>query len=127
MVAFILVLPLILFPIFNNINLYMDLHKYNTLKQVAREAILRMEIEGGLTQADYDAIMEYLEDQNFDTSNIHINYTPHPVNFGDEVAIEILYDYTKVRYTFGVGIKRVEESETMVCGPLKSTSKYYDN
>ncbi len=127
-VAFILVLPVLLFPVFNTFHVYMDLYKYNMLKQVAREALLRMEVTGGLTEEDKDRILDYLEDRNFERSNIHLDYTPHPVEFGEEIAFRITYNYTQVRYTFGIGgIQRVEKNSSMVYGPLKSTSKYYDN
>jgi len=127
-VAFILVLPIILFPVFNTFHKYMEIHKYDILKQTAREALLRMEVTGGLTPEDKDKILDYLEDQDFERSKIHLDYTPHPVGFGEEVAVRITYDYTRVSYTFGIGgIQKVEENTSMVYGPLKSTSKYYEN
>jgi hypothetical protein len=126
LLAFLLVLPLLLVPIFNNIYAYADMNRYDLLKQAARESLLRMEIHGGLTQEDYDSILSYLEERNFDTAKLQVDYTPYPVDFGEEVAIRIGYEYTQSRFSLGLGgIKKTVSEEEMVYGPVRTTSKYY--
>lgn len=125
--AFLLILPLLLVPIFNGFYYFSDINKYDILKQVSREALLRMEITGGLTAQDYDRIISYLESKNFDVSNVQFDYTPYPVNFGEEVAVSISYTYEQVRFSLGLGgIQKMKNVEVMTYGPIKSISKHYE-
>jgi hypothetical protein len=125
--AFIIILPLLLFPLFNGVYAYMDMNRYDIMKQVAREALLRMEINGGLKETDRERILDYLAARGFDISRIEMDYTPHPVGFGEEVAFRISYSQSRVRYTLGFeGLRRIEEDRTMTYGPVKTTSKRYE-
>lgn len=122
----IFVLPFLLLPIFNTVYSFVDMNKYDIIKQVSRDALLRMEIEGGLTQDGYYGIMSYLESKGFNVNNVHVDYTPAPVQYGDEVDIKITYNYVSRRFTFGMGgIKRVDQNTQMSYGPLSSISKKY--
>jgi hypothetical protein len=123
-VGFLLVLPLIIIPVFNMFYAYMETYTYNIMMQVSREALLRMEIEGGLTDESYSKILSYLEERNLDISGIHIDYTPYPVDYGEEVAFRISYDYISTRFDL-VSLSRITEPRTMIYGPVKSTSKNY--
>jgi hypothetical protein len=123
-IGFLLVLPLIIIPVFNMFYAYMETYTYNIMMQVSREALLRMEIEGGLTDESYSKILSYLEERNLDISGIHIDYTPYPVDYGEEVAFRISYDYISTRFDL-VSLSRITEPRTMIYGPVKSTSKNY--
>ena len=48
-VAFVLILPFLILPIANTIYMLSDLVVYDRIRQVTRDAVLRMEIDGGLT------------------------------------------------------------------------------
>lgn len=127
LLAFILILPLVLCPVLNTFHSYFDINKYDVLKQVTREALLRMEITGGLTSKDYDRVLNFLEEKNFDLNMVDINYTPYPVNFGDTVAFQINYTYEQIRYSLGLsGIIKTVTEEVMTYGPVQTTSKYYE-
>lgn len=127
LVAFLLILPLFLLPIWDGFQVFSDLYRYDILKQAARQALLRMESKGGLTPADYDSLVLYLTERGFAEDNLDIDYTPFPINYGDDVAISLSYSYTRTRYNLGLtGLQRVEETGVMVCGPYSSTSKHYE-
>jgi hypothetical protein len=126
-VAFVLVLPFLILPIANTINMLTDLVIYDTIRQAAREALLRMEIEGGLTSDGLYTLEGYLQSKGLDMNKVHIDYTPYPVEYGDEVRVKVSYEYKARRYTIGLGgIRRVDENATMAYGPLSSVSKKYE-
>ena len=125
-IAFLLVLPLLLMPIFNSIQNFVALTKHDILKQVARDALLLAETHGGLTPQDVNSILSYLSSKGFDTSKVSITYSPTPVNYGNEVYVKITYQTTITYFTFGLGgFKRVEMPLPMSYGPIYSVSKYY--
>ncbi|WP_422445308.1 hypothetical protein [Thermoanaerobacterium sp. DL9XJH110] len=126
-IGFILVLPFLILPIANTVYMLSSLVNYDIIRQAARDALLRMEIEGGLTSDGLYALEGYLQSKGLDMDRVHIDYTPYPVEYGDEVRIKISYGYTKKRYIIGLGgIKRIDENATMVYGPLFSVSKKYE-
>ncbi len=126
-VAFVLILPFLILPIANTVNMLTDLVIYDRIRQAARGAVLQMEIEGGLTEDGFYSIEAYLQSKGIDTSKVHINYTPYPVEYGQEVRVEISYDYMIRRYQIGLGgITRDDTEATMVYGPLLSVSKKYE-
>ncbi|MDP9750343.1 hypothetical protein [Thermoanaerobacter pentosaceus] len=125
-IAFLLILPLLLMPIFNSIQNFIALTRHDMLKQVTREALLIAETHGGLTQQDVNSIINYLSSKGFDASKISIDYSPAPVNYGSEVYVKITYDTTISYFTFGLGgFKKVEMPLPMSYGPIYSISKYY--
>jgi len=127
LIAFLLILPLFLMPLWDGFHVFQDIHRYDILQQAARQAILRMETKGGLTPVDLNNLVLYLTDRGFTADALDIDYTPFPINYGNDVAITISYNYTRLRYTLGLtGLERVEEAGVMVCGPLSSTSKHYE-
>ncbi len=126
-IAVLLILPLFLFPLWDGFYIFQEIHKYDILKQAARQAILRMESQGGLTPADHGDLVLYLTEKGFVEDDLTIDYTPYPVEYGEDVIISISYNYTKTRFSLTLtGLDRVEEDGVMTCGPLKSTSKHYE-
>lgn len=125
-IAFLLILPLLLMPIFNSIQNFVALNRHDLLKQVTRDTLLTAETHGGLTQQDINSIISYLSNKGFDASKIRIDYSPAPVNYGSEVYVKITYDTTISYFTFGLGgFKKVEMPLSMSYGPIYSISKYY--
>jgi len=126
-IALVLILPLFLFPIWSGFNMFSELHHYDVLKQTARLALLRMESQGGLTPADYNSLVSYLAGKGFPAEELTIDYTPYPINYGEDVVISISCGYIKTSFSLTVtGLEKIEEAAVMVCGPLKSTSKHYE-
>lgn len=126
-IAFVLILPFLILPIANTVNMLTDLVIYDRIRQAARSAVLQMEIEGGLTADGLYNIEAYLQSKGIDLSKIHIDYTPYPVEYGEEVKVKISYDYMTRRYLIDLGgIKRNDTEATMVYGPLSSISKKYE-
>lgn len=126
-VAFILILPFLILPVANTVNILADLTVYDTIRQACRKALLRMEMEGGMTQEGLYELEHFLQSRGLDFSRTHVDYTPYPVDYGDEVVIRMSYIYRTRRYTIGLGgISRVEEDAEMVYGPVSSVSKKYE-
>lgn len=126
-IAFLLILPLILMPLWEGFHVFSDIYRYDIMKQAARQALLRMESQGGLSPADHSNLILYLTEKGFDEEDLDIDFTPFPINYGNDVVISISNNYTRTRFTITLtGLARVEEAGVMVCGPLKSTSKHYE-
>lgn len=126
-IAFVLILPFLILPIANTVNMLADLVTYDVIRQAGRDAILRMEIEGGLTQDGLYITEAYLESKGLDPGRVKIDYTPYPVEYGEEVKIKINYEYIARRYSIGLGgIKRIDKEAGMSYGPLASVSKKYE-
>ncbi|TYP56821.1 hypothetical protein [Thermosediminibacter litoriperuensis] len=126
-VAFVLVLPFLILPIANTVNMLTDLTRYDVLRQAAREAILRMEIEGGMMADALYTLEAFLQSKGIDLNKVHIDYTPYPVPYGEEVKIRIAMDTVIRRYSITLGgIRRVDENVQMVYGPISSVSKKYE-
>lgn len=86
-----------------------------------------MEIEGGMTQDALYALEAFLQTKGIDLNKVHIDYTPYPVSYGEEVRLRLAYDYTIRRYTITLGgIRRIDQNATMVYGPISSVSKKYE-
>jgi hypothetical protein len=125
--AFVLVLPFLIVPIANTVNMLVDLTRYDMLRQAAREAVLRMEIEGGMTDDELYNIDAFLKSKGIDTNKVHIDYTPYPFPYGEDVKVKISMDTVMRRYTITLGgIKRIDESTQFVYGPISSVSKKYE-
>lgn len=125
-IAFLLILPFLLIPLFNSLQNYIALNRSDALKQVTRLAILRAETDGGLTPDDVTEIMNTLKMKGFDTSKVHIDYTPAPVNYGDEVSVRIQYNTQITSFTIGLGgLMKNVQNITMAYGPITSISKHY--
>ncbi len=126
-IAFVLILPFLLLPIANTVYMLIDLTRYDTIRQAAREALLRMEIEGGMTAEAYRDLEAYLSSKGIDLSKVHIDATPYPVPYGEEIAIRIAMDNVTRRFNITLGgIKRIDEHSQMVYGPITSVSKKYE-
>lgn len=103
-------------------------YKQLVLEQAKMKGLDAMQIEGGLTGDIEGGIRDYLSNHGFDDTQITINGTIFPINWGEEISIEILYDdTTKVyRRTGLLWFERVTEDITYnVTG--STTSYYYDN
>lgn len=126
-VAFVLILPFLILPIANTVYMLTDLTKYETIRQAAREALLRMEIEGGMTAEAYADLENYLASKGVDLSKVHIDATPYPVPYGEEIAIRISMDTVLRRFNITLGgIQRIDTQSQMVYGPITSVSKKYE-
>ena len=128
-IAFVMILPFLILPIINTVNMLSDLVVYDRIRQAARQAIICTEIDGGLTWQKYVQIYTSLEDKIVwgNWRELHFDYTGYPVEYGEEVKVKISYNYPRRRYSIGLGgIKRIDEPATMVYGPLKSISKKYE-
>ena len=126
-IAFFLILPLFLYPLWDGFNIFSEIHRYDIIKQAARQGLLRMESQGGLTSADYNSLVSYLSGRGFAPDDLTIDYTPYPVDYGEDVIISIRYKYTKTRIGLRLtGLEKTREEAVMVCGPLQSTSKHYE-
>lgn len=125
-IAFILILPLLLFPLLEGVRVFSDLHRFDILKQATRATLLQMESKGGLTETDYNNLVSFLVEKGFDRNDITIDYTPYPVNYGEDVIVRISYNYPRTKYKLTLtGLEKAKETGVMVSGPLKSTSKHY--
>ena len=58
-IAFILILPLLLFPLLEGVRVFSDLHRFDILKQATRATLLQMESKGGLTETDYNNLVSF--------------------------------------------------------------------
>ncbi|WP_227766315.1 hypothetical protein [Zhaonella formicivorans] len=126
-IAFMLVLPFLLLPILNTVKMLETLTKYEAIRQLGRMYVIRMETEGGLTPAALYELNLKLQEKGLEPEKVHLDYTPYPVPYGEEVKIKISYDYKATSYTIGLGgITKNEENYTMVYGPLSSVSKKYE-
>jgi len=126
-VAFILILPLFLLPLWDGFSVFSDITRYDMLEQAARYALLRMETHGGLSPADHADLLLFLTERGFAAEDLDIDFTPFPIDYGNEVLITISCNYTRTRFTLSLtGLQRIEEAGVMVCGPLRSTSKHYE-
>lgn len=125
-IAFVLVFSILLLPALNTFHIWQRLIQYDKLRQVGRTALLRMEIEGGLTPGNVSEVLSELEAKGFDRVKISFDYTPAPVAYGDNVWVSIRYPYKSVTYTLTLGgLQRNEMEYEMVYGPVSSTSKKY--
>ncbi len=125
-VAVILILPLLLLPLFSMAAQWFNLNQYDILRQCANQAILSMEIEGGLTAAGKVRIYEALAEKNIAAEGVHLDYTPYPAAYGQPVKIKISCNYQAVAYSLGLGgLTKNVEDKIMVYGPVVSLSKRY--
>lgn len=124
--AMILILPLFLLPLFSSAVNWSNLNQYDVLRQCANQAILGMEMEGGLTATGKARIYEALAEKSVDGESIHLDYTPYPVAYGQPVKIKISCNYQAVTYSLGLGgLTKNAEEKIMVYGPVVSLSKKY--
>lgn len=125
-IAMILILPLLLLPLFSTAIHWSNLNQYDVLRQCANQAVLSMEIEGGLTAAGKTRIYEALAEKGVDAESVHLDYTPYPVAYGQPVKIRISCNYQAVTYSLGLGgLTKDAEDKIMVYGPVASLSKKY--
>ncbi|QSQ10606.1 hypothetical protein H0A61_03016 [Koleobacter methoxysyntrophicus] len=123
-IGFLLILPFLLLPIINTVNMLGDLVRYDALRLAAKQALLRMEIEGGMTEDGMYILDSFLQSKNIDPADVHVDCTPYPVNYGEEVRICLTYQHRSRRYYITLtGLRRVEKDEPMVYGPISSVSK----
>ena len=103
-IAFVMILPFLILPIINTVNMLSDLVVYDRIRQAARQAIICMEIDGGLTWQKYVQIYTSLEDKIVwgNWRELHL-ITPVPVEYGEEVKVKISYNYPRRRYSIGLG------------------------
>jgi hypothetical protein len=112
--------------IFNLLPPMLALQDYWLLTQVQRDALLKMELNGGMTPAIHDEVNDKLEEHGFNLSNIDIQATPAPVDYGNDVEIQISYDYTYDLYTFSsFSILKTDEPRTMTTSG-RSVSFYFE-
>lgn len=100
-------------------------YKQIVLEQAKMKGLDAVQIKGGLTGEVETAIRDYLTNRGFESSKLTINGIIAPVDWGNEVAIEILYDDTIKTYrrTGLVTFERVTENITYQA--FGSTTSYY--
>ncbi|MCF8010889.1 MAG: hypothetical protein K9L17_08260 [Clostridiales bacterium] len=99
-VSFLGVVLLIMLIVFNLLPPVITTINYYKLSQIQREALLKMEVQGGMTSAINQEIINQLDNKGFDASKVTINATNAPVDYGNEVNLEIDYQYTYDEYAF---------------------------
>lgn len=122
-ISFLIVLPLILSLSFNPILMYLDAQKYQRLDHIVQKYLTIMESEGGLTTSRYIELIENLTSIGCDISKTTIDYTPYPVDFGNEVRLGVTTQMKLVRISIlragGANVQVV----TARAGPYYSVSK----
>lgn len=97
--------------------------KYITLNQKVRKYILIMEKDGGLSPSNLNSLKTELVKSGFNESDLTINATMTPVDFGQEITLEVEYKFKKIEKTIN-GLLVVSNEKIM---PMKvkksSTSK----
>lgn len=126
-VAFILILPLLLMPMLNSINMVTDLAIYNKIMTHTRKSMLAMESQGGMTATLHNELMSSLQAQGIDTTKVEVMASCAPVPYGHELALEVFYQRPMIRYEYqGFFLKRSITGSQMRFGPLQGISKRYD-
>lgn len=120
LLAFLLILPLLLTVAFNPIMQYVEMNKYSGLEDIAKKYILVMETEGGLTDTQYANLQNELIEKNY-VSDVTIDYTPYPAEFGTDVALKITMSMKTTRINLLGGM--ASETIPIVAGPYTSISK----
>lgn len=102
------------------------LKDYFLLSQVQRDALLQMELSGGMTAVIEDKITDKLADYGFDTSKVDIDATSAPVDYGLDLEIELEYSYILSSYDFsGLSFFKTDNPQTMISS-AKSVSFYFE-
>ena len=124
--GFIAVLMLMMLVVFNLMPPVLTLFDYMSLCHVQRDALLQMELAGGMTPNIYGEVVDKLENYNFNISNVTIDATPAPVDYGQDIEIQLSYGYTYEKYSFSAfSIIKSDEPKTMSCS-ARSVSLYFE-
>lgn len=96
---------------------------------VARQAMLKIETDGGITSQTRQKIIESLNFDGFSASNLTIEPTINITNstkagYGDEVYLKLTYNYkyNDIQLIGLTGLKKVQETEPLTV-KISSTSK----
>jgi len=82
----------------------LTLRDYWLLTQVQRDALLKMELNGGMTPTIHDEVNDKLENYGFGLSEIEVEATPAPVDYGEDVEVKLTYNYTYDKYVILPGL-----------------------
>ncbi|MEZ0535994.1 hypothetical protein ACAG39_01955 [Caldicellulosiruptoraceae bacterium PP1] len=118
-----IILPLIISISLNPIIMFLDLQRYQRLEEIGKTYIIRMETEGGLTTEAYSQLLQSISNAGFDLGNTQIDYTPSPVDFGNEVKLKITTQMTFKRISIIKAGGLTNETKAVVVGPYYSVSK----
>jgi len=85
-----------------------------------------MELNGGMTPTIHDEVNDKLGNYGFDLSEIEVEATPAPVDYGEDVEVKLTYNYTYDKYTFSsFSIVKTDEPKSMVAS-ARSVSFYFE-
>lgn len=118
---------LLVFIFFMTIEPVIVMYKNQVLEQAKMKGLDAMQARGGLDGEIENALREYLTNRGFESSKIAITGTIAPVNWGEEVALEIRYqDEMKVYKRKGLSLERTtEQINYHLFG--STTSYFFDN
>jgi len=124
--GFIAVALLMFVVVLNLLPPMLTLRDYWLLTQVQRDALLKMELNGGMTPTIHDEVNDKLGNYGFDLSEIEVEATPAPVDYGEDVEVKLTYNYTYDKYTFSsFSIVKTDEPKSMVAS-ARSVSFYFE-
>ncbi len=123
LIGALIALPVLISLSLNPILMFLDLHKYSRLDEIAKTYIIKMETTGGLTAEDYGSLLNDLASAGFDVSRAKIDYTPYPVEFGEEVALKITVPLTMKRIVLIKAGGLSNDTVQATVGPYVSISK----
>lgn len=123
LIGALIALPVLISLSLNPILMFLDLQKYSRLDDIAKTYIIRMETSGGLTAEDYGNLLNDLASAGFEISTVKIDYTPYPVEFGEEVALKITVPLTMKRIVLIKAGGLSNDTIQATVGPYVSVSK----
>lgn len=123
LIGALIALPVLISLSLNPILMFLDLQKYSRLDEIAKAYIIKMETTGGLTPEDYGNLLNDLAGTGFDISQVKIDYTPYPVEFGEEVALKITVPLTMKRIVLIKAGGLSNDTIQATIGPYVSVSK----
>lgn len=117
-----IVLPVLISLSMNPILMFLDAQKYSTLEEIAKNYVIRMETEGGLTVEAYTNLLSDLAQAGFNISKTTITYTPYPADIGSEIKLQITTEMKMARISLLGGSLKTNVYKVTV-GPYTSVSK----
>ncbi len=118
---------LLVFIFFSTLPPIVSAYKSNVLEVTKMKALDAMQINGGMNGQIKSAVISYLSRHGFDASRITIHATNAPVNWGEEIAIEIRYSDTLTRYRRNGLLSFERYDDPIEYVKFGATTSYYYN